>query len=115
MQMTNEEIVRGYNAAANKNKQIKILAELNMVSPGEIRAVLAQAGVEGVSMPKRVKQSKPEAEAKVEDQTVYERIEMILGALPEDASRCTRDTAANLVISLFRDYVRQRLGTEGEE
>ena len=46
MQMTSEEIVRDYNAAANKNKQIKILAELNMVSPSEIRAVLAQAGVE---------------------------------------------------------------------
>ena len=62
MQMTNEEIVRDYNAAANKSKQIRILAELNMVSPGEIRAVLAQAGVEGVDMPKRLKK-KPEAEA----------------------------------------------------
>ena len=54
MQMTNEEIVRDYNAAANKSKQIKILAELNTVSPGEIRAVLAEAGVEGVEAPKRI-------------------------------------------------------------
>ena len=53
MQMTNEEIVRDYNVAENKSKQIKILAELNAVSPGEIRAVLAQTGVAGVEAPKR--------------------------------------------------------------
>ena len=82
MQMTSEEIVRDYTQAANKNKQIKILADLNTVSPGEIRAVLAQAGVEGVHMPKRIRQSKPDAEVREADQTVYERIEMILGALP---------------------------------
>ena len=115
MQMTNEEIVRDYNAAANKSKQIKILAELNAVSPSEIRAVLAQAGVEGVNMPKRIKQNKADAEAQAVDQTVYERIEMILGALPEDATQYTRDTAANLVTAVFRDYVRQRLGTEEKD
>ena len=128
MQMTNEEIVRDYNAAANKNKQVNILAELNTVSPGEIRAVLAQAGVEGVDMPKRIRQSKPEREApqggafsakravgpptaKVQESNpaVYQRIEMILDALPEDASKYTRDTAGDLVAALFKDYVRQRL------
>lgn len=109
MQMTNEEIVRDYNSAANKSKQIKILAELNAVSPGEIRAVLAQAGVNGVSMPKRIRQNKPESEVQETELTVYERIEMILAALPEDASKYTRDTAANLVVEVFKDYVQQRL------
>lgn len=41
---------------------------------------------------------------------IYERIETILSALPADASKCARDTAGNLVIALFRDHVRQRLG-----
>jgi len=43
MMMTNEEIVRDYREAANKSKQIKILADLNCCSPSEIRRVLAQA------------------------------------------------------------------------
>lgn len=59
MQMTNEEIVREYNAAASKSKQIKILADLNCVTSGEIKAILAQAGVDGVKMPERTRQRKP--------------------------------------------------------
>lgn len=124
MQMTNEEIVRDYNAAANKSKQIKILAELNTVSPSEIRAILAEAGVAGVEAPKRIVPRKAGVQelAPVSDQTdfphhaglaltweIYDRIETILSALPADASKCARDTAGNLVVTLFRDHVRQRL------
>ena len=124
MQMTNEEIVRDYNAAANKSKQIKILAELNAVSPGEIRAVLAQAGVAGVEAPKRIVPRKTGAQGPVpvSDQAdvprhadpfpmrgIYDRIETILTALPEDASQCVRDMAGNLAVTLFRDYVKRRL------
>ena len=61
MQMTSEEIVRDYSAAKNKSKQIKILADLNAASPGEIRAVLAEAGVAGVKMLERIRQKRPEA------------------------------------------------------
>ena len=147
MQMTNEEIVRDYNQAANKSKQIKVLAELNCVSPGEIKAVLAQAGVAGVEAPKRLKPRKPEASASSpagagearpqgsggaaqgpgagEARTqgfggaaqafaggpeIYDRIETILAALPEDASDFARDTAKNLAIALFREDLEQRLG-----
>lgn len=124
MQMTNEEIVRDYNAAANKSKQIKILAELNTVSPSEIRAVLAEAGVAGVEAPKRIVQRKAgvQGPAPVPDQTdvshhaglastweIYDRIETILSALPADASKCARDTAGNLAVTLFRDHVKRRL------
>jgi len=117
--MTNEEIVRDYNAAKNKSKQIKVLADLNCVTPGEIRKVLAEAGVAGVKMPERIVKRKPETVtpeasapgiAAVADQTVYERIEAILAALPEDAPDCVRSTAGNLVIALFQDYVGKRLG-----
>ena len=44
MQMTPEEIVRHYTHAANKHKDIKVLAELNMVTPAEIRAARLLGG-----------------------------------------------------------------------
>jgi len=59
MDMTSEEIVRDYRQARNKSKQIKILADRNVVTPSEIRAVLAEAGVEGVKAPQRIRQKKP--------------------------------------------------------
>ena len=97
--MTSEEIVRDYCAAANKDKQSKILAK---------------AGVAGVKMPDRIRQKKPEAAASGPDQEmgVYDRIEAILAALPEDASDCIRNAAANLTVSIFSAYVEQRLGKE---
>lgn len=114
MQMTNEEIVRSYKEAANKSKQIKVLAELNVCSPGEIRAVLAEAGVAGVKMPERIRQRRPEAEISgtapvAEVQSVYDRIETILAAMPEDAPDYIRNNAYNLAVALFSDYVDQRL------
>ena len=114
MTMTNEEIVRDYNQAANKSKQIKVLAELNCVSPGEIRAVLAQAGVAGVKMPERIRprKSAPEAAASpvTPDRTVYDRIESILNSLPDDSTDYTIERAEELVLGLLKDYVWQRLG-----
>ena len=119
MIMTNEEIIREYNEADNNSKQIRILAELNCVTPGEIRAVLAEAGVDGVEAPKRIRRREPVQEPDQKDVPyqaassltweIYDRIEAILSALPEDASKCARDTAGNLVVTLFRDHVRQRL------
>ena len=126
MQMTNEEIVRDYNAAANKSKQIKILAELNTVSPSEIRAVLAQAGVEGVEAPKRIRQRGTEvrkrsqtekAEPREEPEKAtsshpafYNQVEAILDALPECMSREAVSCTQNLLQTLFADYLDQRLG-----
>lgn len=89
MQMTNEEIVRDYNAAKNKQKQVRILADLNQTSPSEILTILAAilhrrierlrkirscmtprwghctitAGVEGVKKPEKIMpRKKPKAE-----------------------------------------------------
>ena len=116
MNMTPEEIVRDYSQAANKSKQIKILADLNMVSPGEIRSVLATAGVEGVDAPKRIIRRKqaptpPPApvptEAKPES-SVYECIENILDMLPAGASARVRGAALDMVTVLFQDYVTER-------
>lgn len=124
MQMTGEEIVRDYNAAKNKNKQIKVLAELNAVSPGEIRAVLTEAGVPGVDMPKRIRPQKgrsPSLEPISEErephssvvpplESTYSRIEVILGSIPNDASSHVKDSALELMISMFREYLERRLG-----
>ena len=118
MQMTHEEIVRDYNAAKNKSKQIKVLADLNQTSPSEIRAILADAGVEGVKKPEKIMPRKspdapaPEpASAPAED--TYSRIETILDAVPEDASDYIRNNAANLVTAMFSNYVQRRLGEGG--
>lgn len=126
MQMTNEEIVRDYKAAANKSKQIKILAELNTVSPGEIRAVLAQAGVEGVEAPKRFRKQKPEVQTEQQTESAappeaaavlspalpvfYSQVQTILTALPEHMSREAVSCTQNLLQTLFADYLEQQLG-----
>ena len=131
MTMTNEEIVRDYNQAANKSKQIKVLAELNCVSPGEIRAVLAQAGVAGVEAPKRGTRRKTEAPGAgmarpqgsegtaqgpaASEPRIYDRIETILAALPEGASDYIKAMARNLVAAMFRENLEQRLGKAGQD
>lgn len=120
MQMTNEEIVRDYNAAANKSKQIKVLADLNCVSPGEIRAVLAQAGVPGVKMPERIRPRRAEpvsSEAGQKDTAAapeqaapfWQRMEDILNALPEKIPPEAEAIVQNLLQTLFADYLSQRL------
>ena len=55
MIMTAEEIVRDYLQARNKQKQkqIKILADLNQTTQAEIKRILAENCVEGVEAPKR--------------------------------------------------------------
>ena len=119
MQMTNEEIVRDYNAASNKNKQIKVLADLNCVTPNEIRQVLIQAGVEGVPVPKRIVKRKPapaspragqEASAPPEKAAPFwQRMEDILNALPEKMPPEAEAIVQNLLQTLFADYLSQRM------
>ena len=46
LQMDPGEILREYNAAANKNKQITVLADLNSCKPLEIALVLREQGAE---------------------------------------------------------------------
>lgn len=113
MNMTNEEIVRGYSQAANKAKQIKILADLNACSPGEIRAVLVQAGIEGgKAIRQRKQEPAPKSQASAPAEDIYERIETILAALPEDSSDYVKAMARNLVSALFRESIEKRLGAE---
>lgn len=111
MQMTNEEIVRDYNAAKNKSKQIRVLADLNQVSPSEIRAILADAGVEGVKKPEKIMPRKKQEAVPAPSglPEVYGRIETILAMLPEDASEHVRSATAGLTVALFSEYVDQRM------
>lgn len=118
MMMTREEMVRHYAQAANKAKDIKVLADLNCVTPGEIRAALAQAGVAGVEAPKRTRTKKPAAgPTPVQEPAlppVYGQAEAILAALPEGASHAVRRRAGELLADLFRDYLLERLGLNKE-
>lgn len=101
--MTAEEIVRDYQQAKNKQKQIKILADLNCTSPSAIKAILAEAGVEGVAAPKRMVHRSAPKQA-----SVYDRIEAILNYLPADASARVRGTALDMVTAMFQEYVLER-------
>lgn len=121
MTMTHEEIIRDYKQASNKQKQVRILADLNCVSPSEILTISAENGVEGVKMPSRIMPRKQPVQAPASPShtgvqaggdTVYGRIETILGAVPEDATQYMRSNAVNLVVSMFTDYVEKRLGKE---
>ena len=122
MQMTNEEIVRDYKQASNKNKQVRILADLNQTSPSEILTILAKEGVEGVKMPEKIMPRKKPTEARLAASVkapmeprkdlpeVYAQIEAILTALPENATEHVRSAAASLTVALFSEYVDRRMG-----
>ena len=51
MYMSNDDIVKEYNEAKDKQKQITILAQLNACPVQDIRNILADAGIEDI--PKR--------------------------------------------------------------
>ena len=117
MTMTPEEIVRHYSQAKNKAKDIKVLADLNSVTPGEIRAVLAEAGVEGVSAPKRpVSIAKPaavpeQAPVSIPAPSVYDLIESVLTSMSAPyVSGQVRRSAADMLSALLADYLEERLG-----
>lgn len=122
--MTPEEIVRHYTQAANKHKDIKVLADLNMVTPAEIRAVLAEAGVEGVEVPKRIVRKKkpapppfkaPDKPPREDGPEVYRKIENILAALPGDMGQKARWAAGKMLAEIFAEYLIARLELEGGE
>ena len=127
MTMTNEEIIRDYLQARNKNKQIKILADLNMVKPSEIKAILAAASVAGVKAPKRIVRPKtaesapapaPAAEPDncIQEVNVYDQIEAILTAVAVDGTSLeVRCKAGRLLSAMFTDYLKERLDLTGLE
>lgn len=115
MTMTDAEIVRHYREAANKAKDIKVLAELNLCAPADIRAILARAGVPGIKAPVRQRPSPAEPDAGAESRApeygqIYDRLEAILAALPPDMPEATRREAGDLLLGLFADYLAIRLG-----
>ncbi len=57
MQMSNRNIVKEYKESKNKAQQIKILADMNLCAPKDIKKILIEAGcaVPGNSIPKKAK------------------------------------------------------------
>lgn len=114
MRMTSKEIVRDYNQAKNKQKQIKILADLNQVYPSDIRAVLAEAGVEGVEAPRRKPRWVPETPQDT-DADIYDRIEAVLSTLlARPQPLAIRVITKDLACAMFTDYLNRRLNLEEE-
>ena len=122
MTMTNEEIVRDYLQARNKQKHIKILADLNQTSQSEIKAVLAAAGVAGVKAPKRIARQKTEGNTPAptpaaepddcsQEANVYNQIEAILTAVAavDGTSLEVRCKAGEFLKAMFADYLKERL------
>lgn len=63
MEMTAEEICRDYRLAKNKNRQLRILADLNVCSVRQIYEILAGQGlISGVSKKMTKKNDAKEAE-----------------------------------------------------
>lgn len=67
LQMTAQEILRSYRQAADRQGQIRILADLNAVTQEEIREVLRQCG-EALPEKKRAGRSKREP-VQIEEET----------------------------------------------
>lgn len=67
MEMSDKEILRSYNDAASKSKQIKILADLNACSTQQIKDVLSRNGI-------KLRGIKTEPE-RVETHSIDERME----------------------------------------
>lgn len=123
MTMSNEEIARDYCQAANKSKQIKILSDLNCCTPGEIRQILFDQGVPGIAAPKRIRHKAADAAttllADVQPEppsqtSVYDQIEAIIAALPENMTEAARMDAGKLLQQMFADYLDKRLELKGE-
>lgn len=55
MEMTTREIVQMYKEAADKKKQITILAQMNLCSPEEIRDELIKGGIDARTLPRKRK------------------------------------------------------------
>lgn len=55
MEMTTHEIVRMYKDAADKKKQITILAQMNLCTPEEIRDKLIKGGIDARTLPRKRK------------------------------------------------------------
>ncbi len=145
MQMTAEEICQHYTQASNKSNDIQVLADLNATDKPSIRAILIDGGGLSPDPPKRgrmPKTAKPagspltdarqESKLKgimcpnavgdsgtpvvvVEGLTIYERVDKILGTLPDRASQEIRTRAYNLVMSMLADAIGERLGLRDDE
>ena len=89
MQMTQGEIKREYDSAADKRKQIQILAELNICSKQSIRQILIQEGIPEKDIPEvrnRAKNTETESAAVITEavkKALEEKTEQILSELSD--------------------------------
>ena len=118
MQMQNSEIVRSFNEAKNKGKQVKILAELNFCSKEKIMDILKEAGIDvnnrifnGGNLKTTVSNIKPEA-PKQENKSVevFKKPVEALEVEPvkEDPEPVKKDVPQAVLDALFAESDRLR-------
>lgn len=161
MTMSPEEICRHYTQAANKAKDIQVLADLNATDKASIRAVLIDGGLLPPDKTRRGKRKPPESRAELAEavnaalddglgdqaaadqigccpetvkryrkkreapeppapaeaqnqvhEGVYARIEQVLAALPDDATKEARCIAIDLCAELLWVDLERRLGVD---
>ena len=98
MQMTEAEIVRSYKKAENRQKQIKILAELNLCEKEDIREILRKHGCEVPACGNRYTAAKKNAEAPEADGSKRKRTKiteknkrLLISEEQEDVGMCQQD------------------------
>lgn len=100
MEMSNGEIRRSWETAADKKKQIQILAELNCTSVENIRSILIAEGIDQRRLPRNRQHAEPEAAsfAKTVGEGLSEGIEAGLQEpdpkIKDAATRAVNATAA---------------------
>ena len=125
MVMTNEEIIRHYRQAKDKNKDVEVLADLNLTSQDTIREILIEAGAMRRSFTRKPKDETVEKEAQTSkaqekkpakthskheiNDGCYISIESIISNIPTGASVSIRKCAYTLCMTIFTDYLKAKL------
>lgn len=94
MEMSNGEIRRSWETAADKKKQIQILAELNCTSVENIRSILIAEGIDQRRLPRNRQHSEARSFAQTVGESLSKGIEAGLQEPDSTAEKVAKATAA---------------------
>jgi len=111
MEMTNEEICRHYTQAADRRKDISILADLNGTNTAAICAVLKKGGVLE-EKPKKAKApsdtSVPAHEEAISAEIWIDCMAKLVKLIPCDANNEIKERTINLCTALLKEYITEQ-------
>lgn len=117
MQMTAQEILRSYRQAADRQGQIRILADLNAATPEEIREVLRQYGE---TLPEKKRAGRPRKEpTQIEEAQGGAELETAAepegaAAKPESAAVMGAAALAEILRRVTEGFPETEVGANGE-